>query len=208
VTATARATRAGQWSAQPVKPRPCLKRPCSGNELSGNEPCPGRIACHSLLPQARPTSALLPALKSTPLRGAGRFRSGDLLLAFLSFTTRTPQRACISLLHLLLSQFYTLLNLTHYNILFRPNPILPPAEPHLEKRSKIRHHLDETRRLPIRTTCPLSKTHSSQLVPRLCLSQTSQLPCASATTWRARLPLSPNRSLCARTSRPLKATTT
>jgi hypothetical protein len=136
-------------------------------------------------------------LRRALLSGAGPFRSGDLLLAFLSFTTRTPQRACISLLHQLLSQLYTLLNVIRHNLLFRPFPILPPADRPLERRSKIRHHLDETCRLPIRTTCPLPKTHSSQLVSRLHPPKTPLLPCASAPTWRARLPLSPFRSLCA-----------
>jgi hypothetical protein len=94
-------------------PSSCLKRPGSAemrlvemNLVHVDVP----IACHSLFPQARHTSALLPAPSSTPLR-CWLISSGDLLLAFLSFTAASRSARAPRSFTSLLFQLYTLLNL-------------------------------------------------------------------------------------------------
>jgi hypothetical protein len=158
-------------------------------------PCPGQSACHSPCsprPSIRPHCCpLLQALFS----GAGPFRSGDLLLAFLSFTSahrsaRAPRsftRSCTS---------YTR-SLTCHNLLFRHFPFSrQPTHPstHSPESSAV---YTRPHQLPIQAHCPLCKTHSSlsgydKSTLILCF-----LPCASPTTWRARLPLSTHAPHCA-----------
>jgi hypothetical protein len=172
-----------------------------GNEASGNEPCPGRSACHSPCsprPGIRPHCCpLFQALFS----GRGPFRSGDLLLAFLSFTpahrsARAPRsftRSCTS---------YTR-SLTCHNLLFRHLPFSRQPTHPSTRTSESSAIYTRPRPVPIRTHCPICKTHSSPLGFDYSTPILGFLPCAFPTTWRARLPL---RHLCAHPSAPIEAT--
>lgn len=167
-----------------------------GNEASALEPCPGRIACACPL-RASPVARAAPS--STPLRCWSISLGRSACIPYPSFFhTRTPQRACSSLFPTsnCCPSYTRSLTIIYCLDLF------PLADPLQDTRTRTLSHLDETRCLPIRTLCPLFQTHSSplgraNLSPLLLL-----LPCASAATWRARLPFSTAKPLCACTTAP------
>jgi hypothetical protein len=71
--------------------------------------------------------------------------------------TRTPQRACISLLHPHCCPSYTR-SLTCHNLLFRHIPFSRQPSPPLDTRTRNLRHLDDTSPLPIWTIlCLLSR---------------------------------------------------
>jgi hypothetical protein len=97
-------------------------------------------------------------------------------------------------------------SLTCHNLLFRHLPFSrQPTHSSTRTQESVAIYT-RPRPLPIRTHCPLCKTHSSPLGFDYSTPILGFLPCAFPTTWRARLPLWTVIPLCAHLSAPIEAT--